>query len=213
MRRGMGGAAFEPVEERTHDAEVTLGPVMLAMIGLGLLALCGVCFIAGYTVGHRGTGVSQIAASAANPAPAVQAAVTQPKPLPAPAVAPPATASDETSGAALPADGATTASAPAAGSSPVSAVQPAQATVASAQPVQTTPAAVQWMVQIAAVSHPEDADILVSALRKRSYAVSSHHDAVDGLIHILVGPFNSRDEAAAMRQRLLSDGYNAVIQP
>ena len=69
------------------------------------------------------------------------------------------------------------------------------------------------MVQIAAVSHPEDADVLVSALRKHGYAVSVHRDPIDALIHVHVGPFASHNDAAAMRQKLLNDGYNAIVQP
>jgi cell division septation protein DedD len=69
------------------------------------------------------------------------------------------------------------------------------------------------MVQIAAVSHQEDADVLVNALRKRGYAVSVSQDANDGLLHVRVGPFTSRDEAARWRQKLLNDGYNAILQP
>jgi cell division septation protein DedD len=67
-------------------------------------------------------------------------------------------------------------------------------------------------VQIAAVSHPEDADVLVNALRRRGYAVVARRDA-DGLIHIRIGPFNTRDEANIWRQKLLNDGYNAIVQP
>ncbi len=33
-----------------------------------------------------------------------------------------------------------------------------------------------FMVQIAAVSHQEDADVLVGALRRRGYAVAAHRD-------------------------------------
>jgi cell division protein FtsN len=72
---------------------------------------------------------------------------------------------------------------------------------------------VNWMVQIAAVSHPEDADVLVSALRKKGYAVSVHRDPLDTLIHVHVGPFATHNDAAAMRQKLLNDGYNAIVQP
>jgi DedD protein len=70
-----------------------------------------------------------------------------------------------------------------------------------------------WMVQIAAVSHSEDADVLLSALRKRGYAVSARRDPGDNLIHVQVGPFSSHADAASMRQRLLNDGYNAIIEP
>jgi cell division septation protein DedD len=69
------------------------------------------------------------------------------------------------------------------------------------------------MVQIAAVSQEEDAAVLVSALRKRGYAVVARRDAADGLIHVRIGPFSSRDEANRWRMKLLNDGYNAVMQP
>jgi cell division septation protein DedD len=69
------------------------------------------------------------------------------------------------------------------------------------------------MVQIAAVSHSEDADVLVSALRKHGYAVSTRRDPADGLLHVQVGPFASRGDAVAMRQKLLNDGYNAIVEP
>jgi cell division septation protein DedD len=69
------------------------------------------------------------------------------------------------------------------------------------------------MVQIAAVSHPEDADVLVNALRKRNYAVTARREAADGLIHVRIGPFSSRDEANEWRLKLMNDGYNAIVQP
>jgi cell division septation protein DedD len=87
--------------------------------------------------------------------------------------------------------------------------QPAPALPASAN--KTVPAGA-LMVQIAAFSHPEDADVLVSALRKRGYAVSARRDPADGLLHVRMGPFNSRDEANRWRQKLLNDGYNAIVQ-
>ena len=69
------------------------------------------------------------------------------------------------------------------------------------------------MVQIAAVSHEEDADVLIAALRKHGYAVSAQRNAEDNLIHVRIGPFNSHDEADRWRLKLLNDGYNAMIQP
>ena len=69
------------------------------------------------------------------------------------------------------------------------------------------------MVQIAAVSHTEDSDVLVSALRKRGYAVTARREAADNLIHVRIGPFTSRDEANRWRQKLMNDGYNAIVQP
>jgi len=69
------------------------------------------------------------------------------------------------------------------------------------------------MVQIAAVTHPEDAEVLVAALQKRGYAVIARRAPVDGLIHVQTGPFTNRNDANEMRQKLLNDGYNAIVQP
>jgi DedD protein len=67
-------------------------------------------------------------------------------------------------------------------------------------------------VQVAAFSHPEDASMLVGALRKKGYAVAAVHNNVDNLTHVQIGPFNNRKEADSMRQQLLSDGYNAMVK-
>jgi DedD protein len=69
------------------------------------------------------------------------------------------------------------------------------------------------MVQIAAVSHTEDAEVLMNALRRRGYAVTARRDLSDSLIHVQVGPFTNRNDANAMRVKLLNDGYNAVLEP
>jgi cell division septation protein DedD len=68
------------------------------------------------------------------------------------------------------------------------------------------------MVQIAAVSYPEDAEVLVAALRKRGYPVTVRRAFADNLIHVQIGPFATRNDAEIMRQKLLSDGYNAIVQ-
>jgi cell division septation protein DedD len=73
--------------------------------------------------------------------------------------------------------------------------------------------AVPLMVQVAAVSHEEDADVLVGALRKRGYTVTARREPADGLIHVRIGPFATRDDANRMCRRLLDDGYNAIVQP
>jgi len=69
-----------------------------------------------------------------------------------------------------------------------------------------------FLVQVAAVSHQEDADLLLGALKGRGYAVSEHTEPQDKLVHIQIGPFAYRKDAEAMRQRLLGDGYNAIIK-
>ena len=75
------------------------------------------------------------------------------------------------------------------------------------------PSQAQWVVQIAAVSNSADADVLETALRKRGYSVRARREPADGLIHVRIGPFNSHDEANRWRDKLLGDGYNAIVQP
>lgn len=75
------------------------------------------------------------------------------------------------------------------------------------------PVAGKTMVQVAAVSRQEDAEVLVSALRHRGYGVLIRNEPQDKLLHVQVGPFASRADASTMKQKLLSDGYNAIVKP
>jgi DedD protein len=109
---------------------------------------------------------------------------------------------------------------------PVKPVDPARATISkpSAQKatvlvaatgalnVNAAPSSGQPMVQIAAVARPEDANVLVSALRQRGYGAVVRNDPQDRLLHVQVGPFSDRTQATAVKQKLLSDGYNAIIK-
>ena len=92
---------------------------------------------------------------------------------------------------------------------------PAMSPPAAAPPVRPAlpGAADQFMVQVAAVSHADDASVLVNALRKRGYAANAQREPPDGLIHVRIGPFATHDEANRMCTRLLNDGYNAMVQP
>jgi cell division septation protein DedD len=77
----------------------------------------------------------------------------------------------------------------------------------------TTPGGA-FVVQIAAISgtHKDDADLLVNALHSKGYQVSERTEAQDKLIHIQVGPFATKADAEAMRERLIVDGYNAIVK-
>jgi cell division septation protein DedD len=97
---------------------------------------------------------------------------------------------------------------------------PAAATTPVPTPVSAQPAlalkgapATAIMVQIVTVSHQEDADVLVGALHKRGYAVTALRNPVDNQFHVRVGPFSNRNDANAVRQKLLRDGCNAIVQP
>ena len=68
------------------------------------------------------------------------------------------------------------------------------------------------MVQIAAVSRQEDAEVLAGALRKRGFNPSVHPGTGDKFFHVQVGPFTDKTQAETMKQHLLADGYNAIVK-
>ncbi len=220
-------------------AEFTLGAGTVLLLFAGLVVVCGVCFGFGYIVGHRGATSAASQQLVSSPT-AVQASSTQQKPsATSQAVAPPPTqpAPQPNSAAPppvnalpqsavvlnVPASSAQSAAqpqvrpalpAPAVESQPLSAY-PSHPANGAAQP-QVRPApissAAQIWVQIAAVSHVEDAQVLTDALKRRGYIVTPRRDA-DNLIHVRIGPFTTREEADRWRSKLLNDGYNAEVQP
>ncbi len=210
-----------------HERELTLSTGSILGIFFGLALLCGAFFAFGYNVGHKavatplalpdsgdtaitsGSGGAKPAAGSpmdtGAPPATVEAPVVapvKPKPIPKP-VPPPAAPADAT--AVVPTEAHTAHDADTA--API--VRPVPAPATSASP---TGLGSSYMVQVAAVSHQEDADLLVGALRARGYAVTAHPVAGDSFIHVQVGPFHDKPAADAMRQRLIADGYNAIVK-
>jgi pilus assembly protein CpaC len=68
------------------------------------------------------------------------------------------------------------------------------------------------MVEVMALSHESDADVMVAALKRRGYNVAVNHGSQDSLLHLDVGPFANENDAEAMRLRLVRDGYNATMK-
>jgi DedD protein len=219
--------------ERSRETELTLGATGLLVICFGLILLCGLFFGLGYAAGHRSPVELAQALEKAQPAgspPVASGSVSKPSPAPAPTPAAGATDTTAPTQGSTDPDGelvsnpalnppANSASAPQ-GSAPAS-----SSTVRSALAPQTMqpstaavtgtpgPPAVRYMVQIAAVSHAEDASVLTNALLHRGYAVTARRDPTDNLIHVQVGPFFDANAANAMRLKLLNDGYNAIVEP
>jgi DedD protein len=200
-------------EEETKAAEITLSTTSLLGIFFGLVLVCGVFFGFGYSMG-RGTGHNAHADGLTNvptitddtpaPQPPATAAVVEPDPQPAPAVviAPHKDTTEEADASPAPA-------------LPLHTPRPSAGKPMETQPVAVEPPpnpSAQPMVQIAAVARREDADVLVSALRQRGYGVVVRNEPHDNLLHVQVGPFADRNQASAMKQKLLSDGYNAIIK-
>ena len=229
MLRSNREEKFERAEP-PHDTELTLGPAMLVGIACGLILLCGLCFGLGYTAGRHSTSSN---ATTSNETTTGQAVTAQPAPnlaKPPAKGAMPAQTVPQVEAAETPQPTATEATptenplpsnaqpaSPSANQGPA-VVKPALPTVAVAQPAKAANSAplapgAGTMVQIAAVSHSEDADVLMNALRKRGYTITARHLPGDNLIHVQIGPFANRSDANAMSQKLLSDGYNAVLMP
>lgn len=215
-----------------RDTELTLGSGALLAMFFGLVVICGLCFGLGYAVGRHGS--SPAAANPAHTAAPDQeplqgnGSIPKPSPLARAPVLPPSNSRQmpETDAGASPGtpqqspssgQGGSPAGAPA--GTAQTQVRPAMPAMAStpqaAAPPSVRPAlpAVPLMVQIAAVSNPEDASVLMNSLRKRGYPVTASREPEDRLIHVRIGPYYSRDEATRMCMRLLNDGYNAMIQP
>ncbi len=230
----------EPEPERPRrDTEVTLGAgAVLGLVSV-LLLVCGLCFAAGYAVGHRRPAPSAVA-NGPTPAPDQEPlhpndSIPKPSASQQPAAPTPQTGDSQTNpdtgAGANPAateqspgnsepGGSSTGSPAAKAPGSATPVQPAQGNTAAQSQGGATPnvhaalpSQAQWLVQIAAVANPQDANVLVAALRKRGYSVTAAREPADGLIHVKIGPFNSQDEAIRWGNKLLGDGYNAVVQP
>jgi len=204
------------------DREISLGTSTILAIFFALALLCAIFFAFGYSLGRRSV----------PPAPAAPEAASSPTsnaPKPSPG-SPSAASKPETADATAPASAEPdTEPAPTAKTvalTPVtSTTEPSARPSAKAAALTTRPSpapaiappaapatAGSALVQVAAVSHPEDADVLLSALKKRGYSVSIRHEPQDKLLHVQIGPFASKKDAEAMRQKLLADGYNAIVK-
>ncbi len=80
-------------------------------------------------------------------------------------------------------------------------------------PSQTNSSGQTYMVQVAALSRPSDAQLLVSALQKRGFDAVARTNSQDNLTHVQIGPFQTLAAANQVRARLISDGYNAILKP
>ena len=226
MRGGFEEEDFDSGRRR-RDTELTLSSTTLLGIFFGMVLLCGLFFGLGYAVGRYAPSDSPLASrqSATAPRPAI-VATAKAKPPATEQIAPQPQSLASSAHPPAPDAPAYTNAAPAAS-------QARDASAASNAPPQVRPAlpppsasaatmpvlqpslgpASGMMVQIAAVMNPEDADVLVEALRRRGYAVSIRRLPTDNLIHVQIGPFRSQDEANRWKQKLLNDGYNAVLMP
>ncbi len=205
----------DPADRPAHHSqgrELTLGTGTILGIFFGLALICALFFGFGYNMGSRShqapivvdtappsspADFNHFKPSPGTPASQLASSSTSPKPAEVPALS---------ANATTPAQPApiirTTASTPATSAKPAVAPRPTPANETG----------LTFTVQVAAVSHQEDADSLIAALKRKNYSVNARTEPQDHLIHIQIGPFASKKDADAMRLRLLADGYNAIVK-
>jgi len=218
-----------------RDREISLGTTTILGIFFALALLCALFFGFGYSMGRRsaqtvvGTSDAGTTSGTSNAkpvpgssgnrtVPASHASNQTPDANGAPATSDDFTPTEDNASPATPASRpqisrAAPSTQPTENSAikPVSMPRPATATSAPPVPV-AIPGMGSAVVQVAAVSHQEDADMLMAALKKHGYTVAIRQEPQDKLLHVQVGPFANKKDAEAMRQRLLADGYNAIVK-
>jgi DedD protein len=211
-------------ETSGQDREISLGTTTILGIFFALALLCAVFFGFGYSLGRRS---AQPVASPAEVTTGPESSSSKPAPgsLVSRAIGKPS--ADAAQSAIVPLDSANT---PAQDSQPAPDLTSVKATVSTVRadapgpsanpapkPAATVPVATvapspgSPVVQVAAMSHQEDADVVAVDLKRRGYTVAIRHEPQDKLFHVQIGPFSSRKEADAMRQHLQADGYNNAI--
>jgi len=184
-------------EPQIEEDEESASTGKLLGIFFGAAAVCAVFFGLGYNLGkNAGAQVPQIVVSPSAPSNASN--------IPKPSAV--RTQEQSSAAAAAPEPIPVTNTAQSQPNAPSVAARPAPEMARAS-------AAGNFAVQVAAVSKEEDADALVSALRKKNYPVFViNGNAADKLFHVQVGPFASMADAEAMKSRLAGDGYNPILK-
>jgi DedD protein len=218
---------------REPEREISLGATTILGIFFALALLCAVFFGFGYSQGRHSlppaaASTDTTVAPAANASKPSPGSLTTPTTSPTPdnqsASTPDSAVVPLDSDSALP-DAPRQVPQPLSRPQPVKAsaptprpdTHPAPSTIATAKtpaPIQVAPVASSsgiLIVQVAAMSHQEDADVVAADLKHRGYPVAVRHTPQDKLFHVQIGPFSTKKEADSIRQRLQTDGYNNAI--
>jgi cell division septation protein DedD len=219
-----------PTTETERDTELTLTSGKLLGLFIGLAAVCAFFFGFGYMLG-RGSSKqpgsiidAQNQIAAANAAKATQ---SQPAPqtaqqnsdCPAGQICPPASqdltfyksVEQKSPDSQLATTDQPQTTSPAASQPTAKPAAPEQQKTLS-PPVNEASLGSGYMVQVAAVSKREDAELLKNALQGKQYPVLITSAANDKLFHVQVGPFSDLKDAEAMKLRLAGDGYNPILK-
>ena len=195
-----------------EDVEVTLGTGKLLGLFFGMVVVCAIFFGLGYSMGKSAAPAGSLVPEAgavavpggtkptaakptSMPAPeTVQAASPSPSPSQADLTFYKSTEQKQATPKLVPAE-----------------QKPAPAAEKPA-PAPEMHSGAGYVVQVAAVTKQEDADLLADALRKKSYPVFVMGTANDKLIRVQIGPFADLKQAEDMKTKLAGDGYNAIVK-
>lgn len=194
-----------------RDREMTLGTSFIVGMFFALVLICAIFFAFGYSLGRRS---ALPASGVAAPAASTDSGSANKPSSGVPESQAASTASSDSSADNNAADSADEQPAPVV--KPVAlptrpAVKPTPVTRAAASSA-TTASAGQSVVQVAAVSRQGDANMLMAALKRHGYNAAIHQSPQDKLLHVQIGPFATKKDAEAMRQKLIGDGYNAIVK-
>ena len=201
----------------SEDTEITLGTAKLLGLFFGLVMVCAVFFALGYTLGRK----SDSGLVAASPAVPLATPSKGAKPAGSTSDQPPMTfykaVEQKDANAQLTPAAATDTALPAGQSSSTdnaSSTQPSTQAPTANPPDPMAPVSTSaYLVQVAAVSKPDDAEALVEALKKKQYAAFvASNSTMDKLYRVQVGPFGDIKEAEATRTRLINDGYSPILK-
>ena len=193
----------------SQDTEITLGTGRMLVLFFGLVGICALFFGLGYSLGKSSS--SNTVAAAAQQQPARM----ETKPAAKPNAPAKPSAGDLTFYQAVKQSDTQAQPARSSSSADSSDTPLAAATAAGVapQPLVGTIDASSYVVQVAAVSKKDDAEALLSALKRKSYAVFiAGNEPHDRLFHVQVGPFGNVKDAEAARAKLVADGYNPILK-
>jgi len=190
----------------SQDTEITLGTGKMLALFFGLVALCGLFFGLGFSLGRGSVRPLMTADQAqASPGATLRSSAMKSASQPPDSMTFYTAVEQKDANAQLaPTD--------------ASKEAPAKDTAKSAQnssapPDPMTATAASYFVQVAAVTKQDDAQALVEALKKKQYAAfTSNTSSADKFFHVQVGPFGDLKDAEATKAKLISDGYNPILK-
>jgi cell division septation protein DedD len=194
----------------SQDTEITLGTGKMLTLFFGLVALCGLFFGLGFSLGRGSVrpfstnDQSQVVSGAALRTSAMKSGAVQGQ-----------NSSDMTYYKAVQNKDANAQLTPAdnAKEEPAKRAEDSDAAKSGPPDPMTATSGPGYFVQVAAVSKQDDAQALVDALKKKQYAAfTANISASDKLFRVQVGPFADLKDAEATKAKLVSDGYNPILK-